>query len=130
MCPFFFCIKLRPPELGGSKQCELPFCSSSRPQPQLPLYSYYPLEMASSTTAPSTTQPPPAKDSKASGSHSRSSSSQAPRKVRFNVGSRYQVLDVIGEGAYGVVSVPFSSLPSPSALLLTLTMGGWVGDAA
>ncbi|KAF8903311.1 mitogen-activated protein kinase [Gymnopilus junonius] len=27
----------------------------------------------------------------------------APRKVRFNVGSQYQVLDVVGEGAYGIV---------------------------
>ncbi|EIW69474.1 hypothetical protein TREMEDRAFT_30363 [Tremella mesenterica DSM 1558] len=26
-----------------------------------------------------------------------------PRKVRFNVGDTYQILDVIGEGAYGVV---------------------------
>jgi len=26
-----------------------------------------------------------------------------PRRVRFNVGSKYQVMDVIGEGAYGVV---------------------------
>lgn len=30
-------------------------------------------------------------------------SQPAPRKVRFNVGSRYRVCDVIGEGAYGVV---------------------------
>lgn len=27
----------------------------------------------------------------------------APRKVRFNVGTQYQVLDVVGEGAYGIV---------------------------
>ncbi|KAK4686561.1 hypothetical protein P7C73_g3568, partial [Tremellales sp. Uapishka_1] len=31
------------------------------------------------------------------------SSASAPRKVRFNVGTAYTVLDVIGEGAYGVV---------------------------
>lgn len=31
------------------------------------------------------------------------SQSQAPRKVRFNVGTQYQVLDVVGEGAYGIV---------------------------
>ncbi|KAL7416540.1 mitogen-activated protein kinase [Mrakia frigida] len=35
--------------------------------------------------------------------HAHSASQSAPRKVRFNVGSKYQVLDVIGEGAYGVV---------------------------
>ncbi|POW00496.1 hypothetical protein PSHT_13014 [Puccinia striiformis] len=37
---------------------------------------------------------------------SKSSSSRTvgePRKVRFNVGSKYHVMDVIGEGAYGVV---------------------------
>ncbi|CAK9782286.1 unnamed protein product [Cutaneotrichosporon oleaginosum] len=33
----------------------------------------------------------------------RGSSAAAPRKVRFNVGSEYQIVDVIGEGAYGVV---------------------------
>jgi len=33
----------------------------------------------------------------------RGSSSTAPRKVRFNVGSTYHIVDVIGEGAYGVV---------------------------
>lgn len=49
---------------------------------------------------PSTKAPPADKDKAA---HARSASSQGPRKVRFNVGSRYQVLDVIGEGAYGVV---------------------------
>ena len=47
--------------------------------------------------------PPADKDKAAAAAHTRSSSSQTPRKVRFNVGSRYQVLDVIGEGAYGVV---------------------------
>ncbi|KAF7426105.1 MAP kinase Pmk1 [Pleurotus ostreatus] len=35
----------------------------------------------------------------------------APRKVRFNVGSQYQVLDVVGEGAYGIVC---SALHKPS----------------
>ncbi|KAK8870111.1 hypothetical protein IAR55_000681 [Kwoniella newhampshirensis] len=39
------------------------------------------------------------------------SSSSAPRKVRFNVGNAYQVIDVIGEGAYGVVA---SALHTPS----------------
>jgi mitogen-activated protein kinase 1/3 len=33
----------------------------------------------------------------------RGSSSAAPRKVRFNVGNTYHIVDVIGEGAYGVV---------------------------
>ncbi|WOO79719.1 Mitogen-activated protein kinase [Vanrija pseudolonga] len=33
----------------------------------------------------------------------RGSNAQAPRKVRFNVGSTYLIVDVIGEGAYGVV---------------------------
>lgn len=32
-----------------------------------------------------------------------SSTQPAPRKVRFNVGTQYQVLDVVGEGAYGIV---------------------------
>ncbi|KZV99730.1 mitogen-activated protein kinase [Exidia glandulosa HHB12029] len=32
-----------------------------------------------------------------------STSAPAPRKVRFNVGNQYQVLDVVGEGAYGIV---------------------------
>lgn len=32
-----------------------------------------------------------------------SKSSGEPRRVRFNVGSKYHVMDVIGEGAYGVV---------------------------
>ncbi|WRT69361.1 uncharacterized protein IL334_006345 [Kwoniella shivajii] len=31
-------------------------------------------------------------------------SASAPRKVKFNVGHTYHVLDVIGEGAYGVVA--------------------------
>ncbi|KIY70265.1 mitogen-activated protein kinase [Cylindrobasidium torrendii FP15055 ss-10] len=35
----------------------------------------------------------------------------APRKVRFNVGTQYQVLDVVGEGAYGIVC---SALHRPS----------------
>ncbi|WWD15596.1 hypothetical protein CI109_100018 [Kwoniella shandongensis] len=39
------------------------------------------------------------------------SSSSAPRKVRFNVGTAYHVLDVIGEGAYGVVA---SAIHKPS----------------
>ncbi|KAG8816030.1 MAP kinase Pmk1 [Serendipita sp. 399] len=36
-------------------------------------------------------------------SHSTSQAQAAPRKVRFNVGTQYQVLDVVGEGAYGIV---------------------------
>ncbi|TFY78360.1 hypothetical protein EWM64_g5650 [Hericium alpestre] len=37
-------------------------------------------------------------------SHAASQAAQpAPRKVRFNVGTQYQVLDVVGEGAYGIV---------------------------
>lgn len=36
-------------------------------------------------------------------SQSKSRSQPAPRKVRFNVGTQYQVLDVVGEGAYGIV---------------------------
>ncbi|ORX39893.1 putative mitogen-activated protein kinase CPK1 [Kockovaella imperatae] len=39
------------------------------------------------------------------------STASAPRKVKFNVGHAYQVLDVIGEGAYGVV---ISALHRPS----------------
>ncbi|KAJ8474188.1 hypothetical protein ONZ45_g16035 [Pleurotus djamor] len=46
-------------------------------------------------TETTTTQQPAAKPTKAA--------AQAPRKVRFNVGSQYQVLDVVGEGAYGIV---------------------------
>ncbi|KAG8720463.1 MAP kinase Pmk1 [Ceratobasidium sp. 394] len=46
----------------------------------------------------------PAKDnSKAKHAHAASQSQPAPRKVRFNVGTQYQVLDVVGEGAYGIV---------------------------
>ncbi|KAF7289176.1 Mitogen-activated protein kinase [Mycena indigotica] len=40
-----------------------------------------------------------------------SSAAPAPRKVRFNVGTQYQVLDVVGEGAYGIVC---SALHRPS----------------
>jgi len=35
--------------------------------------------------------------------HAASQAAPAPRKVRFNVGTQYQVLDVVGEGAYGIV---------------------------
>ncbi|CAE6412148.1 extracellular signal-regulated kinase 1/2 [Rhizoctonia solani AG-1 IB] len=44
----------------------------------------------------------PAKDASKS-KHAASQSQSAPRKVRFNVGTQYQVLDVVGEGAYGIV---------------------------
>ncbi|KAG9019344.1 MAP kinase Pmk1 [Tulasnella sp. 427] len=49
--------------------------------------------------------------SKAKHGASASQSQPAPRKVRFNVGTQYQVLDVIGEGAYGIVC---SALHRPS----------------
>ncbi|CAE6388907.1 unnamed protein product [Rhizoctonia solani] len=46
----------------------------------------------------------PAKDaSKSKHGHAASQSQSTPRKVRFNVGTQYQVLDVVGEGAYGIV---------------------------
>ncbi|CAE6395957.1 unnamed protein product [Rhizoctonia solani] len=46
----------------------------------------------------------PAKDaSKSKHTHAASQSQSTPRKVRFNVGTQYQVLDVVGEGAYGIV---------------------------
>ncbi|KAG2057262.1 mitogen-activated protein kinase [Suillus hirtellus] len=32
-----------------------------------------------------------------------SQAAPAPRKVRFNIGTQYQVLDVVGKGAYGIV---------------------------
>jgi len=48
------------------------------------------------------TQAQPATKSKHN--HTSSTTAQpAPRKVRFNVGTQYQVLDVVGEGAYGIV---------------------------
>lgn len=41
---------------------------------------------------------------------------EEPRRVRFSVGAKYQVQDVIGEGAYGVVACvrwfPLSRVPS------------------
>jgi mitogen-activated protein kinase 1/3 len=45
------------------------------------------------------TNPAPAKKH----APSASAAAPAPRKVRFNVGTQYQVLDVVGEGAYGIV---------------------------
>jgi len=42
---------------------------------------------------------------------SKSTTQPGPRKVRFNVGTQYQVLDVVGEGAYGIVC---SALHRPS----------------
>jgi len=50
---------------------------------------------------PEQAQPAPAAKSKHS--HAASHAQPAPRKVRFNVGTQYQVLDVVGEGAYGIV---------------------------
>ncbi|KIM91431.1 hypothetical protein PILCRDRAFT_623 [Piloderma croceum F 1598] len=44
-----------------------------------------------------------APSTKAKHGHAASTAQPAPRKVRFNVGTQYQVLDVVGEGAYGIV---------------------------
>jgi len=41
--------------------------------------------------------------SKTKHAHAAAAAQPAPRKVRFNVGTQYQVLDVVGEGAYGIV---------------------------
>lgn len=46
---------------------------------------------------------PSAASSTKSSSKSSTPAQPAPRKVRFNVGTQYQVLDVVGEGAYGIV---------------------------
>ncbi|TFK49112.1 mitogen-activated protein kinase [Heliocybe sulcata] len=54
-----------------------------------------------STKAASQAQPAAA--SKSKHGHAASHAQPAPRKVRFNVGTQYQVLDVVGEGAYGIV---------------------------
>jgi len=53
--------------------------------------------------AETTTQPAAAAPSKSKHGHAASQAQPAPRKVRFNVGTNYQVLDVVGEGAYGIV---------------------------
>jgi mitogen-activated protein kinase 1/3 len=45
----------------------------------------------------------PAQATKSKHGHAASTTQPAPRKVRFNVGTQYQVLDVVGEGAYGIV---------------------------
>ena len=38
-------------------------------------------------------------------------SSRSHRKINFNVSDQYEILDIIGEGAYGVVAYfPFSRL--------------------
>ncbi|KAF8553313.1 mitogen-activated protein kinase, partial [Imleria badia] len=47
--------------------------------------------------------PAAASQSKSKHGHAASQAPAAPRKVRFNVGTQYQVLDVVGEGAYGIV---------------------------
>ncbi|RDB30738.1 Mitogen-activated protein kinase [Hypsizygus marmoreus] len=49
------------------------------------------------------TQPQAQPAAKSKHSHAASAAQPAPRKVRFNVGTQYQVLDVVGEGAYGIV---------------------------
>ncbi|THH00979.1 hypothetical protein EW026_g1649 [Hermanssonia centrifuga] len=51
---------------------------------------------AAATTTTTTT-------TKSKHGHAASQAQPAPRKVRFNVGTNYQVLDVVGEGAYGIV---------------------------
>jgi mitogen-activated protein kinase 1/3 len=61
----------------------------------LPTHYDQPAGSKQPAVAASTTKPPPAA--------TETSSAAAPRKVRFNVGSTYAVMDVIGEGAYGVV---------------------------
>ncbi|KZT25754.1 mitogen-activated protein kinase [Neolentinus lepideus HHB14362 ss-1] len=48
-------------------------------------------------------QAQPAAAAKSKHGHAASHAQPAPRKVRFNVGTQYQVLDVVGEGAYGIV---------------------------
>ncbi|KAF7794908.1 hypothetical protein EIP86_006051 [Pleurotus ostreatoroseus] len=55
---------------------------------------------------PEQTQPAAANAAQTKSKHSHAASQAAqpaPRKVRFNVGTNYQVLDVVGEGAYGIV---------------------------
>ncbi|KAJ7723636.1 CMGC/MAPK protein kinase [Mycena maculata] len=48
---------------------------------------------------------------------SASTAAPAPRKVCFNVSTQYQVLDVVGEGAYGIVC---SALHRPSGRKVTI----------
>jgi len=38
-------------------------------------------------------------------------SSRSHRKINFNVSDQYEILDIIGEGAYGVVAYIFFSRP-------------------
>ncbi|GAA6049619.1 hypothetical protein JCM3770_005038 [Rhodotorula araucariae] len=45
----------------------------------------------------------PAKEKQSSRERERDKDKKEPRRIRFAVGSKYQVQDVIGEGAYGVV---------------------------
>ncbi|OAX36612.1 mitogen-activated protein kinase [Rhizopogon vinicolor AM-OR11-026] len=52
---------------------------------------------------PQNSQQAPAASTKSKQGQSASQAPPAPRKVRFNVGTQYQVLDVVGEGAYGIV---------------------------
>ncbi|KAF8576537.1 hypothetical protein K439DRAFT_1622779 [Ramaria rubella] len=54
------------------------------------------------TQAAAPVAPPPTAPDAAKAKHGHAAV-PAPRKVRFNVGTRYQVLDVIGEGTYGIV---------------------------
>ncbi|PPQ74070.1 hypothetical protein CVT26_006951 [Gymnopilus dilepis] len=52
---------------------------------------------------PSPATQPAQQGKSAKNGHAAPAAAPAPRKVRFNVGSQYQVLDVVGEGAYGIV---------------------------
>ncbi|TDL16148.1 mitogen-activated protein kinase [Rickenella mellea] len=52
---------------------------------------------------PAAAAAPAATTQKTKHAHAASQSQPGPRKVRFNVGTQYQVLDVVGEGAYGIV---------------------------
>lgn len=72
----------------------IPAGSPSRPCSSLPSSHHIP-------RSPYTIMADAAKKSKHG--HAASQAQPAPRKVRFNVGTQYQVLDVVGEGAYGIV---------------------------
>ncbi|TDL15308.1 mitogen-activated protein kinase [Rickenella mellea] len=61
--------------------------------------------------SPAPVPAPAAPAPKSKHSHAASQSQPGPRKVRFNVGTKYQVLDVVGEGAYGIVC---SAIHKPS----------------
>ncbi|BGP39849.1 mitogen activated protein kinase [Rhodotorula kratochvilovae] len=52
---------------------------------------------------PAQDQPQVAKEKQSSQERQKDKDKKEPRRIRFAVGSKYQVQDVIGEGAYGVV---------------------------